>query len=374
MSKLSVSKKNPNIEWLRVLAMLMVVVLHGLGKGGLFGNPFETDTPLFFFTWFLELLCIVSVNLYVLISGYLLSKSSFKSRRVLDLIAEVLFYSVVGFLVFRALGFREYIYPYTIRMSIFPLHMKEYWFMTAYIALYILTPVLNMAVKYFSKKQHLSVIILLLIIKSLFKTFIPLSFAVEDQGFSTMWFIVLYLTSAYFGKYGFGKLCKVRNGLLLYFGSVILDYCEYLVLAFVVAKTGNTDIYLTGVMDYNHLLVYLASVGLFAAGVNAPECKGVLRKTACFLGPLTLGVFLLHENILIRFTWVDWFGLPGLLGATLWQFIPKFFLAVICVFVAGIAVDFVREKLFDLARLIVDKTKIPKILRNLDDVINGNKN
>lgn len=64
-------KRQLNYELLRILAMLMIVSLHYLSKGGILGEPARADmTTAGYTAWLIEAFCIVAVNVYVLISGY----------------------------------------------------------------------------------------------------------------------------------------------------------------------------------------------------------------------------------------------------------------------------------------------------------------
>ena len=77
-----------NLELLRCIAMMMVIVLHFLGKGGLLAeltNPSLGATGTV--AWLLESFAIVAVNVYMLISGYFLCTSSFKLSRLLQLLS-----------------------------------------------------------------------------------------------------------------------------------------------------------------------------------------------------------------------------------------------------------------------------------------------
>lgn len=76
-------EKMVNLELLRCVAMLMVVVLHYLGKGGLLAElTGEGLGAVGAAAWLLEAFCIVAVNVYMFISGYFLSMSSFKLSRL----------------------------------------------------------------------------------------------------------------------------------------------------------------------------------------------------------------------------------------------------------------------------------------------------
>ena len=79
-----------NLELLRCVAMMMVVVLHYLGKGNLLADltdPHLTGAELA--AWFLECFCIVAVNVYMFISGFFLCASSFKVSRLVQLWLQV---------------------------------------------------------------------------------------------------------------------------------------------------------------------------------------------------------------------------------------------------------------------------------------------
>ena len=74
-----------NLEVLRCVAMMMVVVLHYLGKGGLLPDLTAPLSVQDMAAWLLEAFCIVAVNVYMMISGYFLCESSFKLSRLLTL-------------------------------------------------------------------------------------------------------------------------------------------------------------------------------------------------------------------------------------------------------------------------------------------------
>ncbi len=63
-------KRERNYEILRILAMLMIVCLHYLSKGGALAAPTGKLAATGYTAWFIEAFCVVAVNVYVLISGY----------------------------------------------------------------------------------------------------------------------------------------------------------------------------------------------------------------------------------------------------------------------------------------------------------------
>ena len=85
-------KRSPNIELLRIISMMMVLVLHCLSWGG--ALDYRSGIQLYVY-WWLEALAIVAVDIFVLISGYFLVESKFKVKNVFKIaISGVWIYSV----------------------------------------------------------------------------------------------------------------------------------------------------------------------------------------------------------------------------------------------------------------------------------------
>lgn len=90
--KPAAKNRQANMELLRILSMLMIIVLHCLGKSGILKA--EAGAWNMGVTWFLEALCAGAVNVYILISGYFSVRSVFKIKKIFMLWLQVAFYSV----------------------------------------------------------------------------------------------------------------------------------------------------------------------------------------------------------------------------------------------------------------------------------------
>ena len=91
--------------------------------------------------------------------------------------------------------------------------------------------------------------------------------------------------------------------------------------------------------------------GFFAGMDLQGKGAGLVNR----IGPYTLGVYLLHENLGFRYTWQSWLGAGKVAGAMneggIWAAVVLIFwtaAAVICVFVCGILVDIVRKWVFGI--------------------------
>ena len=357
MEKTQVKKRNANMEFLRMLSMFMVVMLHGLGKGELLVNLTTSPSVNATIAWVLESLSLGAVNIFILISGYFLIDSKFKVGRLIELVCELLFYSVLSFVAAMAFGietFQEWD-TYHLLHVIFPVHMKLFWFMTCYICIYMLVPIISAGVKNIEKKQFGTAIICLLIFECVFKTVLPVRLEEDGFGYNSFWFLIVFLIGAYFKLYGFKHLTTAKKGVCLYLVGALLIFLENTAIDFVITRFGYLE-EIDGVStEYNHIFVLLSAIGIFAAFVHKKEMKEGLAKIVVSLSPMALGVYLIHENLAFRYAWPTWFGLNRAMGLNPALFIALIFGAVLSVYVVGTIVDFLRIKLFSLVKKIIVK-------------------
>lgn len=206
--------------------MMMVVMLHYLSKGGLLTSLTEEFGAGSYIAWLLEAFSIVAVNVYMLISGYFLVESGFKLKRLALLVCQVLFYSLLIPLVLLATGILQpqQVTVYQLLQYMFPAQMAHYWFITAYLTMYLLSPVLAAGARALSQRQLRNMIVLLLLFFSVSKSVLPVQLEVDNLGYDGLWFICVFLVAAYIRLYGIPFLQKGRRAALCYLGSCVLIF------------------------------------------------------------------------------------------------------------------------------------------------------
>lgn len=356
------SKRLANIELLRIIAMMMVIMLHYLDKGGLLPNMSLTMGINGYVAWILETLSNVAVNVYVLISGYFLVESEFKFRKVINLVLQVLFYTIVITVLACASGifqFKDLDIYHTI-LQIFPFQMEHYWFVTAYIIMYMLSPVLAAGIKNIPKRQLQIVIAIFTFFMCVEKSILPVRLQIDNKGYDALWLICLFLVAAYIRLYGIKFLQKKSMMILFYLFGCTMTFIENILITLVYEKTGTLP-HLIGVpYHYNHIFVFMASIGFFMLflKINIPENK--LSTIICKISPYTLGVYLLHEHLYIRHLWPMWFGADDIQGPVM--LVLKALLTVITVFGIGVLVDYLRSLLFKLGSKLIHGKKSKDIV------------
>lgn len=342
--------RQANIELLRIIAMLMVVTLHYLVKGQALVSLIEDTGALNMLLWFVEALCIVTINLYVLISGYFLVDAEWKISRVVTLWFQVMFYSMGVPVVCLALGLGEVkqwgLYDWI--NVLFPVQMEHYWFITAYVVLYLFVPALSAGVKKITKKQHQLIIAGLLLVFSIPKSILPIGIPTDRFGYDFGWFLCLFMIASYVRIYNIPFFSNKRRGFAVY----ILAVMGIWGISFLCAVLSRKGLPLTYAMEmpycYNHILVMVASVALFFVFRYIQIPQGRLSNVICKISSYSLGVYLLHENLAVRTEWQLWMGIEQVRGG--FGIFPHMLLAVFTVFVVGIMVDFVRDCIFKVVQ------------------------
>lgn len=335
-------KRNLNIELLRILSMLMIVVLHFLKHGGVLLNE-NLNLLDNFIVNLIEALCIISVNVYVLISGYFLSNQKFDLSKVLRIIVELILYSIIiGFVLvlFKVIP----ISTKNLRIILFPFSTEQYWFINSYVFLYLFSPFLNIIIAKINKQQFKCLLIILLIINSFFGMINPNSVSGIMSGMSLNWFICLYFTSAYIRKYSEEK--KKLSLVLIYLSnSIILSASTMIIGKFTAIIFGESK-YQFFLYDYNSPLVYIMSICFFLIFIkNKREYSKKIEKIILFFSSSTLAVYILHENYFIRELLWNFFDPTKFITS---KFLLLYIIfSTLIIFLTGVLIDKIFQFLID---------------------------
>lgn len=372
-SEVRVKNRMANMELLRIIAMMMVIMLHYLGKGEVLSPLTEDMNAGGYTAWLLEAFSIVAVNVYMLISGYFLVESRFKVSRLLGLILQAVFYSIFVPVLLLLTGVLEAgdITMYQLLYYVFPTQMEHYWFLTAYVSMYLFAPLLGIAVHHMNKKQHQLVLAGLLLLVSVGKSILPVRLEMDEFGYDAVWFMCVYLVAAYIRLYGISffknkkiSACTYVLGCVCIFGITMLVHFCYL-------KWNVFEYFLKAAYDYNHILNLLAAVALFYVFFHIRIPEGKAARFICRIAPYTFGVYLLHEQIEVRYLWPGWLGAGE--AKTPMSVVCHGLFAVMVVFVVGVVADMLRAQLFKLIGTILGKLGVLKVINRLDAVFAGQR-
>lgn len=340
--------RQANFEILRILAMLMVISLHYIIKGNITISLMEDRSFPNLLAWFLQSCCIVAVNVYVFITGYFLIEAKWSLKKLISLVIQVWCYSVsVPVLCFLMnVGEVRSWNLYHWATVLFPFQMEHYWFATAYLIMYLFSPVLKAAIRNLGKRELEAVIFTLLLFFSVGKSLIPIQIPTDRYGYDFGWFLCLSLIAGYLRIYGIPWFNRIRKGFLWYLLFTLLIFGYSLFLGYLSDQGFPLSYAMDMNYSYNHILVLLSSLGLFYGFKYVHFARTGICKFCCKIAPYTFGVYLLHENLAIRMFWPSWLGVERVRGTLL--FLPHMVFSVAVIFFAGIIAEYIRSCLFQL--------------------------
>lgn len=277
--------RNMNVEFLRIILMIMIVTLHYLSHGGILDST-PVGSGRYLFVWALEAFSYVGVDGFVIISGYYLCGSEFKMRKLLTLIVQIVSTSVIIYFIFVALRLAPLTRGDTL-CAFLPILTGKYWFATSYVGMYCLVPFLNMVVKTATKRQMQGLVLLLSAMFCSWNLFIPqLTTMNTDGGYNVVWLVCLYFFAAYLRLYWDYRINKS-----VYLAVYIL--CCVFVLW---RKCAGYSAFLS----YISVPITIAAISLFLFFREVEIKNSLSIKLIYFISPLTFGVYLISENIWFR--------------------------------------------------------------------------
>lgn len=321
-----------NIECLRCIAMLFIVLNHCILH--IVTKRLSLDTePIFFCLMnFVYQVVYNGVNLFVLISGYFLVKTTRNTtnwEKVTKLWLSVFFYSAIIYafsigIYRKPLNFQELIHV------LMPIRYDSYWFITQYLGLYIMSPFLAKWARSMSKQEYKIMLVSFFIITSI------LQLQGLKGGFSLIWFLFIFMFAGYIqlweSKSFTIKRWNTYAGIIFIFISALL----FLISFPINGKTLNIVSYWG---FYNGPLLFIASVSLFLFFKKIKESKLVVVVSK--LSPYMFGVYLVHENPIVKEHL--WSYLNGLFTEI--RISNLFLIAIIILFLSAF-IEYLRQLIF----------------------------
>ena len=280
-----VKVRQSNIELLRIILMLMIVVNHIISHGVLDFNEI-TGSSLIFYRMIIALV-VPAVISFVLISGYfsihgsLYGGAKFWLQSMELLLASVL----IALFSCKMVSMKEF------ALSIFAPVSESHglWFIPAYFSLYCVSPFLNSWLNVASKKKLAIAIILLTASLCSLGYFINMSF------FSGIWlFVLLYMIGWWIKRYDIPLLFKLSNSKLI---GVYLILCLMNLLVYFLFQKYLPSI---NAYSYKNPITILSGIVLFLI------FKNIKLSSSRWINTLAVGafpVYIFHENIWIRSFW-----------------------------------------------------------------------
>lgn len=362
------NKKNIGIDILRILSMFMIVIGHLIWHGGIIENVKQTSN-IYYIVYFIDIIAACAVNCYAITTGYLLCESKFKISRIILLYMQVQFYSIciaiTIYFLSGNIGYKEII------SSIFPILRNQYWYFTSYFALFCLTPFLNKFIELITIKEFKNIIITIIVLFSLLPTIAINDIFGLNRGYSVSWLVLLYLIGAYIKKNG--DSLNIKN--YIYFITYIIFSILILILELISIKfLGTLGFSLIDVRNilvgYTSIFILIMSICLFIGFSKLKiNIKNIyFKKYISIIGSATFGVYLIHDNILVRNLFIKDKIIESIQHLELLHILKILILSII-IFIICIIIEYLRNKIFLFLKLDNLANKLTTYLINISKFI-----
>lgn len=329
--------RESNIELLRIVAMFMILGLH-VNKLAI-GMPNKTDFISYpatsFMRIFSEQVCIIGVNIFVLISGWFGIR--YKTKGLCNFLFQSLFFSILLFVPFLLIGDIELNIKNI--LSAFLLYKNAYWFMWAYLILYITAPVLNTFIDNAEKHIYRKFLLLFFTIQTIVHFFTPCNFF--DAGYTPLSFIGLYLLMRYIRKYHSDTKKQ----------TLLIIWLLYICINLVICHTENISLIAISLAYVNPLnIIGAAALVLFFTKISIKSSFINSIAVSCF------AVYLFHCHFCV----IEYYKLISLTIFNKYGGILYFvnILLFIClVFAIAVIIDKLRIFTFNKIWKFVEKRK-----------------
>lgn len=310
--------RNHGIDLLRITAMFFVTALHITGIGGIITGSALLSRQ-FLAAQLLRIAMLCAVNCYALISGLVGWNKKPRLSGLALLWLKAVFYCVTVTFLFsqnRELDDKTWL------SALLPVTTGQYWYLTAYAGLFVLMPILNLAVQKMPKRELTVTLGGILALFSL----LPISpltdaFYLHD-GYSVLWLAVMYLLGGYLGKYDLFSRFSGRNWGLCYLGAVVFAWAPRMLVLWQRPHYWY-DAYGNILVEYTSPTIVLAAVALLAvfSRLRLPEGMG---KMISRLSGHAFGIYLLHSHPLVfryllenHYAYLGTASIPAMLGTVL---------------------------------------------------------
>lgn len=195
----NVVRRDSNIELLRIVAILLIVISHFSYHGynricGGYDQIVNSLNRILIFA--LDLGNIGNV-IFMLITGYFLCMSkSMKYRKLTNVILQVFTYSVVCYLLHQLFIASEF-HIEELYFASTPLIHNTYWYFSTYVLIYLFHPYINIMITNLQKKELERLILTMIVVWSI----IPCVFEVNFEKNNFVTFFLVYCIGAHLRLY-----------------------------------------------------------------------------------------------------------------------------------------------------------------------------
>lgn len=277
-------KRESNIELLRILLAFYIVLGHVIiFSGKLTGGGCRADQV---FANLTQSFTSCAVNCFVIISGYYGIRA--KWEKLININIRTVLYTYSFLVLALLLGIHRIEVKKDI-LLLFPVLTNQYWFITTYFFLYIISPFLNSFLTQLQSRQLKTLLIINLLLFYLLPTIcytLNARQTVSDSGYGIVNFICLYTFGYYLRNYYLGAKSSKHYFCLYAISAILLFLCNYIL-------TAIFGFYFNSFISYNTVFNLFCAIFLFLTFLHLRVERSLVID---LISSKTLAIYIIHMN------------------------------------------------------------------------------
>ena len=238
----------------------------------------------------------IGVIIFVLITGYYLEKQSFKISKLFRLSNSVRFYSLISFFVWLLVDKTTDSIKENFFDSLFPIVFQRYWFVTSYVVLMLVQPIIKNYLQNEPREKQLKYF-LILIVTFYMSNWVGIVFNIEGYFLpsETFSFLVIALGGHLVRIYQeelHGRLFKIVWGTFGF--TLVLILLKPIIVFYYSQQFALPDSFLTGMASVNAVL-FSISVFILVTKIKFKKLDWITK-----ISSVTFDVYLIHDNNIFR--------------------------------------------------------------------------
>lgn len=273
------TERKSNFELLRIICMLMIIAGHVIMvkefESTGYNNLFRCGVRPFF---------MVAVNCFVIISGWF--GINFTWKKVLKLNNITTLYSIVIAAVFLFMGGSKTIDIQSTINVLFPVFTKQYWFITIYVVLMLISPFLNLLIESLTTpvyKRMLWICTVLFVFLPTVAAVLNFRTITLDAGYGLTNFVFLYLLGRFMRLHHPPKR-KARVYAFFFIVSMLICGVFQMTFSYIMGFEFTT------LMSYDTFFVFFGALMLFCSFSRLDFQNKTINYIASFAFP----VYIIH--------------------------------------------------------------------------------
>ena len=336
--------RNPNIDLIRIAAMISIILNHLVYHGGA-PNKYKYKE-----IYILTIPGMWHVGSFGAISGIVGTKTH-KFSNLFYLWIVVMFYSIIIYINCKNLP--NFKLNEDMQSNFHPVTSVKYWYFTAYFAIYPFLPFVNAGISLLTRIQVKKIIYFMIGIFSIWSLAYGDCFY-QNRGHSPISLYIFYILGAYIGKYiFFEKLFVIHNIIICTLCIIVHIVTSIISFHINILNTyPNMSRKMKNILsvDINALpaILQIFTITIFISRI---KINGYISKIITFIGPLTFDIYLIHENRYIRYSFIRNIFKNSKDNLNLASVFLLIFQKAFCVFTICIILAYIRSLIFKTLRI-----------------------